>query len=49
MEKKDFVDAVIESLIFNGSEDDLTRAYLFDYFMGAQFDFEAYKGKERTK
>lgn len=49
MEKKDFVDAVIESLLLSGTEEDLTRAYLFDHFMGAQFDFEAYKRKGRTK
>ena len=49
-EKVQFAKAVISTLLLSGNEEDITRAYIFDYFMGSNFDFEVYKAEEkRTK
>ena len=49
-EKTQFAKAVISTLLLSGNEEDITRAYIFDYFMGSDFDFEVYKSEEkRTK
>ena len=49
-ERYDFINNVILRLLLNGNEEDITRAYIFDYFMGSHFDFDSYKEeKKRTK
>lgn len=51
IERKDFCKAVIETLLLSDNVEDITRAYLFDYFMGINFDFEVFKNEQekRTK
>jgi hypothetical protein len=50
-EKTEFAKAVITSLLLSSNEEDITRAYIFNYFMDTNFDFEVYKSVEekRTK
>ena len=49
-DRADFVENTILKLLSTGSEEDLARAYLFDHFMGANFDFDKFeKDKKRTK
>ncbi len=43
IERVEFAKAVIQTLLLNGNEEDITRAYIFDYFMGSNFDFDVYK------
>ena len=49
LERRNFTRVVIEQLLLANNEEDLARAYLFDYFMGSNFDFEEFKTKKRTK
>ena len=48
-EKKAFVKAVITALLLSDNEEDITRAYIFDFFMDSNFDFEAYKNAEQKR
>ena len=49
LERRQFIRMVVNKLLLANNSEDLARAYLFDYFMGSNFNFDEYKANKRTK